>query len=63
MNDLKAPVKKAANDAMVLVADWFGNKVLEKFVAIIVRGIKSPLEVSECVEEFAGCTLFRMWKR
>ena len=55
MNDLKASVKKAANDAMELVADCSGNKDLEKFVATIVRGIKTVLEVTECVEELAGC--------
>jgi len=55
MNDLKAPVKKAANAAMSLVASCSGNKDLEKFAPAIIKGLESDKNVPECVEELAGC--------
>merc|ERR1719460_1136685 len=55
MNDLKAPVKKAAIAAMTVVASCSGNKDLEKFGATIVKAQGSAKNVPDCIEELAGC--------
>ncbi len=44
-----------AKDAMVAVSQCSDNQDLEKFTATIVKAQESAKNVSECVEEHAGC--------
>merc|ERR1719174_1459922 len=55
MNDIKKEVKDKAKAAMTAVAACSGNQDLQKFSATIVKAQKSAKNVTECVEELAGC--------
>ena len=55
MNDIKKEVMEKAAAAMTAVAACSGNQDLEKFSATIVKAQKSAKNVTECVEELAGC--------
>jgi len=55
MNDIKKDVKEKAKAAMVNVSQCSGNKDLEKFTGTIVKAQESAKNVTDCVEELAGC--------
>merc|ERR1719174_1194624 len=55
MNDIKKEVCTKAKAAMVAVSQCSGNKDLERFTATIVKAQESAKNVTECVEELAGC--------
>merc|ERR1719174_453247 len=55
MNDLKKDVKEKAKKAMTVVTSCSGNKDLEKFGSCIVKAQEAAKNVTECVEELAGC--------
>jgi elongation factor 3 len=55
MNDVKKEVKEKATAAMTAVSQCSGNKDLEKFTDTIVKALKDAKNVSDCVEELAGC--------
>lgn len=55
MNDVKKDVKDKSKCAMTAVAACSGNQDLQKFSTTIVRAQEAAKNVSECVEELAGC--------
>jgi len=55
MNDIKKEVCAKAKTAMVNVSQCSGNKDLEKFTGTIIKAQESAKNVTECVEELAGC--------
>merc|ERR1719162_1108810 len=55
MNDIKASVKTKAKAAMVAIVACSGNQDLANFGGTIVRAQESLKNVSDCVEELAGC--------
>jgi len=55
MNDIKKDVKENSKNAMIAVTDCSGNQDLQKFATTIVKAQLEAKNVTECVEELAGC--------
>ena len=55
INDSGAKVRQTAAEVLELMLSCSGNDDLNKFIPVVLQGIKQPDKIYSCVEELASC--------
>tara|TARA_Y100000389_G_scaffold204506_1_gene257508 strand:+ start:15151 stop:18276 length:3126 start_codon:yes stop_codon:yes gene_type:complete len=55
INDSGANVRKYSSEVLEFLLECSGNADLNNFTAVVLKGLKSPNEITSCVEELASC--------
>ena len=55
VNDVNKIVKKNASDVLELILNCSGNNDLTTFIPVVLKGLKDPNNIYDCVEALASC--------
>ena len=55
VNDINKDVKKNASEVLELILNCSGNNDLISFIPVVLKGLKDPATIYDCVEALASC--------